>query len=229
MGIEPVANDDLPLPGDRSFGDYLQSVHRGADGDAPLWLYVLAEADVHGGGNRLGALGSRIVAEVITGMVAADGEAFVNAEPEWEPTLPRPVSDDGSYRIADLLAFATGPAPDGLAIAALDADGSGPAPDTPDDDRTNGEAVVLEHHGAGPLNLEGYTIDYEEQSETLGAVELAPGERLVVYTGDGPADPPADIQTVAFGRRAAVIADSGESVVVRTPTGEVSAFAVHEP
>jgi hypothetical protein len=228
MGIEPLANDELPLPDGRSFGDYLRSVHRGADRKAPLWLYVLAEADVHGDGHRLGALGSRIVAEVITGMVAADEEAFVNVEPEWTPTLPRLGDDDGPYRIADLLAFATGPAPDGLEIAALDADGSGPAPDTADDDRTNGEAVVLEHRGAGPLDLEGYTIDYEEQTETFEHVELAPGERLVVYTGDGPADPPADVRTVAFGRRAAVIADAGESVVVRTPTGEVSAFAVHE-
>jgi hypothetical protein len=228
MGIEPLTNDELPLPSGRSFADYLRSVHRGADRKAPLWLYVLAEADVHGDGHRLGALGSRIVAEVITGMVAADEEAFVNVEPEWTPTLPRLGDDDGPYRIADLLAFATGPAPDGLEIAALDADGSGPAPDTADDDRTNGEAVVLEHRGAGPLDLEGYTIDYEEQTETFEHVELAPGERLVVYTGDGPADPPADVRTVAFGRRAAVIADAGESVVVRTPTGEVSAFAVHE-
>jgi hypothetical protein len=56
---------------------------------------------------------------------------------------------------------------------------------------------------------------------------LAPGEQLVAYTGDGPADPPAEVRTVAFGRRAAAIADDGESVVIRTPTGEVSAFGVH--
>jgi hypothetical protein len=239
MGIEPLDNDDLPIGDGRSFDEYLQRVHRGADDAAPAWLYVLAEADRQNDGDRLGSVGSRIVGEVIHGLVTADDLAFVNAEPEWRPTLPREVTtvdDDGSptaapYRFGDLLRFATGPSPDGLTIRDIDADGSGAAPDTPASDPTGGEAVILEHTGAGDLPIDGYVIDYEEQRERLTGEgmeplpDLAPGERLVVYTGDGPDDDPG-VRAVAVGRNAAAIDDDGgEAVTVRTPTGEVSAFA----
>jgi hypothetical protein len=238
MGIDPIDNDDLPLGDGRSFGEYLRSVHRGADVAAPAWLYVLAEADRQNDGHRLGALGSRIVGEVIHGLVDADDRTFVTEEPEWRPTLPREVTDvpDGEpptaapYRFGDLLRFATGPTPDGLTIHGVDADGSGSAPDTPPSDPTNGEAVILEHTGSGDLPIDGYEVDYEEQRETItseGATplpDLKPGERLVVYTGDGPDGDPG-VRTVAFGRDAATIDDDGEVVTVRTPTGEVSAFA----
>ncbi|QKY19278.1 peroxidase [Halolamina sp. CBA1230] len=229
MGIEPLDNDDIPLPSGQTYAEYLRSVYRGAETEAPLWLYVLGEAAVQEDGHRLGAVGSRIVAEVIHGMVDADDRAFVNEAPEWTPTLPRPVSDgvDDRYRFADLFQFATGPAPDGLALAAIDGDGSGDAPGTPESDRTNGEAVVLEHTGAGPLSLGGYQVDYEEQTETVDALDepIAPGETVVVYTGSGPASTDdIDARVITFDRDAAVIEDGGESVVVRTPTGEVSAF-----
>src|SRR5262249_27823592 len=41
-------------------------------GDTPLWYYVLKEAEVLQKGARLGPVGSRIVADVITGALAAD-------------------------------------------------------------------------------------------------------------------------------------------------------------
>ncbi|WP_435067888.1 peroxidase family protein [Haloplanus sp. C73] len=240
MDIDPIDNDDLPLGNDRSFGEYLADVHRGADTDAPAWLYVLAEADRQNDGHRLGAVGSRIVGEVIYGLVEADDRTFLNEKPDWRPVLPREVTevpDDESeraapYRLGDLLRFATGPTPDGLTIEAVDADGSGPAPETPTADPTNGEAVILEHTGAGELPIDGYAVDYEEQRETITSegVEplppLQPGERLAVYTGDGPDGDPG-VRTVAFGRRAAAIDDGGETVTVLTPTGEVSAFETH--
>lgn len=229
MGIEPLDNDEIPMPDGRSYADYLRSVHRGAETEAPLWLYVLGEAAVQEEGHRLGAVGSRIVGEVIRGMVDADERAFLNEEPEWTPTLPRPVSAgvDDRYRFADLFEFATGPAPDGLELTAVDGDGSGPAPDTADDDRTNGEAVLLEHTGDGPLALGGYRIDYEEQVETIDELSepIEPGEQVVVYTGSGPSSTEdVDGRIITFDRDAAVVEDEGESVVVHTPTGEVSTF-----
>ena len=237
MDVDPLSNDELTLPGGGTFGEYLRDAHRGADTDAPLWLYVLAEADRQQNGHRLGALGSRIVAEVIHGLVAADDRAFVNESPDWTPTMPRPVSDAGTgsmedatgrYRFADLLQFATGPAPDGLRIDSVDADGTGDAPATPGDDPTNGEAVVLVHTGEGPVSLAGYTLDYEEQAETVAAEDaprLQPGERAVVYTGDGPASTTSvDDHVIALGRSAAAIDDEGETVTVSTPTGEVSTY-----
>jgi hypothetical protein len=58
--------------------------------DTPLWLYVLAEAKLRSnGGTHLGPAGGRIVAEVLTGMLAADPSSFVHAEwaPEYATTL----------------------------------------------------------------------------------------------------------------------------------------------
>ena len=243
MGIDPLANRALPLGDGESYQDFLASLNRGGDPNAPLWLYILAEADVHNDGDRLGALGSRIVGEVIYGLLEVDNQTFLTQQPDWRPTLPRSVTtaDDDApdtaapYRFGDLLHFATGPTPDGLRIAEIDGDGSGTAPDTPTADPTNGEAVILEHTGTGELPIEGYRLDYEEQTaridpddETSEVPPLAPGDRFVVYTGDGPADDPP-VRTYALGRGAAVINDAGETVAVSTPTGEVSAVATFTP
>lgn len=238
MGIEPLSNEELAV-GSESFAHYLTERHRGADDEAPLWLYVLAEADVQANGHRLGEVGSRIVAEVILGMVDADPAAYLNDTPRWTPEMPRPItapdlSDPAAaevgYSFGDFLAFATGPTPDGLAVAAVDADGTGGAP-TPDitDGATSGEAVVLAHEGAGDLSLAGYRIDFDDgQGHDLPALTVTPGERVVVYTGTDELDSP-DYHVVSLGRSSPAINDQGDAVTVRTPTGEVSAHVVFEP
>ncbi len=43
----------------------------------PLWYYILREADVIGEGNRLGVVGSRIVAETIVGLLKADPNSYI--------------------------------------------------------------------------------------------------------------------------------------------------------
>ena len=60
----------------------------GWDDETPLWLYVLREADVHGGGERLGEVGGRLVAEVLLGLLDADPESYRALDPGWQPTLP---------------------------------------------------------------------------------------------------------------------------------------------
>src|SRR2546423_1679450 len=65
----------------------------------PLWIYILDEAR-HLGGDRLGPVGGRIVAEVLIGLLRADPASHLSREPGWRPTLPAagPVFD-----LADLL------------------------------------------------------------------------------------------------------------------------------
>ena len=41
-------------------------------GHTPLWYYILREADVRGGGSRLGPVGARIVGEVLIGLLDLD-------------------------------------------------------------------------------------------------------------------------------------------------------------
>jgi hypothetical protein len=50
----------------------------GLDDRPPLWFYVLKEAQVQQNGQRLGALGSRIVAETIVSLIKQDPNSYMN-------------------------------------------------------------------------------------------------------------------------------------------------------
>jgi hypothetical protein len=63
-------------------------------GEAPLWLYILAESQIVHDGAKLGPVGSRIVAEVIGGLLAADKSSYIRRG--WVP-------EGGTYRAEDLL------------------------------------------------------------------------------------------------------------------------------
>ncbi|MFM9965429.1 MAG: peroxidase family protein [Planctomycetaceae bacterium] len=74
----------------------------GFDQRTPLWYYVLKKAQVKGKSERLGPVGSRILAEVFVGMLRGDNGSFLAAAPEWMPTLGKTA---GSFSMADLLLF----------------------------------------------------------------------------------------------------------------------------
>jgi hypothetical protein len=86
MKLAPIANTDLGLT-DPRWG-----------GKAPLWFYILKEAEL-GGGMQLGPVGGRIVAEVILGILAADTSSYFNASPGFSPAL-------ADFRMGDLLHLA---------------------------------------------------------------------------------------------------------------------------
>jgi hypothetical protein len=90
VGAQPLTRQELAL------GDWLD--------ETPLWLYILREAAVRGGGDRLGEVGGRIVAEVIVGIIRNDPESYLSNDPSWRPTLPS--HEPGSFRIRDLLVLA---------------------------------------------------------------------------------------------------------------------------
>lgn len=69
----------------------------------PLWYYVLREAAVLGGGNQLGPLGARIVAETFARMLKRSPDSFVNATSAFAPWLPS--ATPGDFTVADLLHF----------------------------------------------------------------------------------------------------------------------------
>jgi hypothetical protein len=65
---------------------------RGLNEKTPLWYYLLREAEVLGirrfrGGECLGPLGSRIVAEVLFGVMSADPKHYLNVDPNWRPLI----------------------------------------------------------------------------------------------------------------------------------------------
>jgi hypothetical protein len=75
----------------------------GLDASTPLWLYVLREAQLVNGGQFLGPVGGRIVAEVMLGLLRADPNSYLNAHPGWLPSLG---ASGNGYQIADFFRFA---------------------------------------------------------------------------------------------------------------------------
>ncbi len=76
MGIVPLKAVDL-LHGETE--DMKEAMCNGRLTDrTPLWYYVLKEASVHTDGQSLGAVGSRIVAETLIGLVKQDVNSYLN-------------------------------------------------------------------------------------------------------------------------------------------------------
>ncbi|MDP9398467.1 MAG: hypothetical protein M3P96_11905 [Actinomycetota bacterium] len=73
MGQAPLSNGELGLTG------------AGWAGKAPLWFYVLKEAELRHGGRQLGPVGGRIVAEVILGILALDPRSYLASTPGFTP------------------------------------------------------------------------------------------------------------------------------------------------
>jgi hypothetical protein len=104
MGIEPLTDEEL-----------LQGVEIGEDarndlaGHAPLWFYILKEAEKRGDAAHLGPIGGRIVAEVLLGLLAGDPLSYLGVNPNWTPTLDAEVA--GAFTLSDLINIAI-PAPE---------------------------------------------------------------------------------------------------------------------
>lgn len=73
-------------------------------GETPLWYYILKEAEVLRGGEQLGPVGGRIVAEVLIGLIAADPTSYLAQDPDWTPVFPAAQPD--TFTMRDLLRFA---------------------------------------------------------------------------------------------------------------------------
>lgn len=69
----------------------------------PLWYYILAEAAILEEGERLGPVGSTIVAEVLVGLVRRSENSILDMD-NWQPTLPS--TQPGTFTLTDLLKFA---------------------------------------------------------------------------------------------------------------------------
>lgn len=95
MGLKPLTDEelglaDLDLPG------------QGFKGEAPLWFYILKEAEAQTNGETLGQVGGRIVGEVLLGLLKADPMSYFNLEPRWQPDPA--IAPNGQF--VDMLGFA---------------------------------------------------------------------------------------------------------------------------
>jgi heme peroxidase len=73
--------DEQPLTADE-----IGTSRAGWSSETPLWYYILREADVRQAGNRLGPVGSRIVGEVLIGLLDLDPGSVRHAPESWTPS-----------------------------------------------------------------------------------------------------------------------------------------------
>ena len=76
-------------------------------GNAPLWFYILAEAQQGFDDNnatpiRLGPVGGRIVTEVFVGLLLGDQHSFLSQDPTWTP-FEAFTNNDNEFGIAELI------------------------------------------------------------------------------------------------------------------------------
>jgi hypothetical protein len=102
MGIDPLTDTEL-FEGENLAG-LQQPTRDDLAGRAPLWFYVLREAEVSAEKAHLGPVGGRIVAEVLIGLLSGDPLSFLGVRPDWTPTLPS--ATPGQFTLSDLVKFA---------------------------------------------------------------------------------------------------------------------------
>jgi hypothetical protein len=104
MGVEPMREEDLRRDVTPEMQKALED--GGFLTHTPLWFYILKEAETYAGGNSLGELGSRIVAETQIGIMLADERSYLYRD--WDPAKSplRLTNGDPIRTIRDFFAFA---------------------------------------------------------------------------------------------------------------------------
>ena len=72
------------------------------NGCTPLWFYMLREAQLRGGGNKLGPFASRIIMETLHACMAKSEDSILRCE-GWVPELK--CRDGKTFTMADLIRF----------------------------------------------------------------------------------------------------------------------------
>ena len=102
MGMTPLTGDELGTDiGGGTDGTVLKA--QGLQTATPLWYYILKEAQLMHQGQRLGPVGSTIIAEVFLGLVHGDHKSFLWQRSNWTPELPG--GTPGDFTMADMLNF----------------------------------------------------------------------------------------------------------------------------
>ena len=120
LGVEPLADDELVIGKaivQRTEPPSITDIASGFVGNAPLWAYILSEAQVMSWKNasgeasddtpiKLGPVGGRLVAEVFASLLRGDPTSYVNAKYKFEP-FPE-FSHNDEFGLAELINVALG-------------------------------------------------------------------------------------------------------------------------
>ncbi|MGZ3381337.1 MAG: peroxidase family protein [Isosphaeraceae bacterium] len=123
LGVQPIPDEQLVIGKATANAPKkpIIEVARGFAGNAPLWTYILAEAQMTSWKNadaalakddipvRLGPVGGRIIAEVFASLLLGDPTSYLNASATFAP-IP-PFTHNGRFGLAELINVALGRAP----------------------------------------------------------------------------------------------------------------------
>jgi hypothetical protein len=95
MRVNALSNATLGVGNDPGWG-----------GEAPLWFYILKEAELDPyNGERLGPVGGRIMAGTLVGLLQRDPNSYLYLDPSWKP-VPPIAPATGGFTFVDLLKYA---------------------------------------------------------------------------------------------------------------------------
>jgi hypothetical protein len=95
MRVNALSNATLGLSSDPGWG-----------GEAPLWYYILKEAELPPyNAERLGPVGGRIMSEVLVGLLQRDPNSYLYLNAAWKPAPPIAPAT-GQFGFVDLLRYA---------------------------------------------------------------------------------------------------------------------------
>jgi hypothetical protein len=97
MRMKPLSASELGLP---------DPGNPGWAGKAPLWYYILREAEIRQEGRRLGPLGAKLVAEVIVGIRSCDKSSYIYDKTPFQPAPP--IAPSGQFTMGEFATFAQG-------------------------------------------------------------------------------------------------------------------------
>jgi Animal haem peroxidase len=122
LGIPQIPDEKLMIGPATTGGERrpITEVAPALAGNAPLWAYILSEAQVMSWENasgpvsdetpiRLGPVGGRLVAEVFASLLRGDHTSYLNAEPTFRP-IPD-FTHNGTFGLAQLINVVLGRAP----------------------------------------------------------------------------------------------------------------------
>lgn len=121
LGVPPLTDDELvigtAIPGRAN--PRLKDIAPAFAGNAPLWAYILSEAQVTSPKNppeeamaendipvRLGPAGGRLVAEVFASLLRGDPTSYLHAKPAFAPIAD--FTRNGTFGLAELILVALG-------------------------------------------------------------------------------------------------------------------------
>ena len=123
LGVQPITDDELVI-GKATADDPKKPIGQigaGFTGNAPLWTYILSEAQVTSWKNadpglakddipiKLGPVGGRIIAEVFASILRGDPTSYLHAQSSFEPIAA--FTRDGTFGLAELINVGLGRIP----------------------------------------------------------------------------------------------------------------------